>query len=113
MDAKYEWDNEGKMTSTVPPGGGLGGGTLNKYLYFFDPLGRLNSMTETSCLGATVTSPSCNGNNGTTVATAVHGPAGEVTSLTYDGFTETRTYNSLLQMTRMTAVGGGQTVMDM
>jgi RHS repeat-associated protein len=54
-----------------------------------------------------------NGDSGTTVATAVHGPAGEVTSLTYDGFSETRTYNSLLQLTRMTAVGGGTTVMDM
>jgi hypothetical protein len=50
---------------------------------------------------------------GTTVATAVHGPAAEVTSLTYDGFSETRTYNSMLQLTRMTATGAGQTVIDM
>jgi hypothetical protein len=27
LDATYEWDNEGKMTSMVPPGGGIGGGT--------------------------------------------------------------------------------------
>src|ERR1017187_36324 len=113
MDATYEWDNEGKMTSTVPPGGGLGGGTPNKYLYLYDAMGRLNGMTETSCLNQTVTQTPCSPNNGSTVATAAHGPAGEITGLSYDGFSETRTYNSLLQLTRMTATGSGQTAMDM
>jgi RHS repeat-associated protein len=113
MDAVYEWDNEGKMTSTVPPGGGLGGGTPNKYLYFYDAQGRLNGMTETSCLTQTVIYNACSPNNGSTVATAGYGAAGEMTALTYDGYSETRTYNSLLQLTRMTATGSGQTVMDM
>src|ERR1017187_9957814 len=113
MDATYEWNIEGRMTSTVPPGGGIGGGTPNKYLYFYDPMGRLNSMTETSCLTQTVTYNACSPNNGTTVATAAYGPAGETTALTYDGFSETRTYNSLLQLTRQTATSSGQTAMDM
>jgi RHS repeat-associated protein/uncharacterized repeat protein (TIGR01451 family) len=113
LDATYEWDNEGKITSMVPPGGGIGGGTPNKYLYFYDLLGRRTGMTETGCLSQTVTTTPCSPNNGSTVATAAYGPAGETTALTYDGFTETRTYNSLLQLTRQTATGSGQTVMDM
>src|SRR5207248_304062 len=40
--------------------------------------------------------------NGNQVATASYGTASELLSLTYDGYTETRTYNSRLQMTRMT-----------
>jgi YD repeat-containing protein len=116
LDATYEWDNEGKMTSVVPPGGGLGGGTPNKYLNFYDAQGRLNGMTETSCLTQTVTQTApvypCT-SMGSTVATAAYGPAGETTALTYDGFSETRTYNILLQLTRQTATGSGQTVMDM
>jgi RHS repeat-associated protein len=116
LDATYEWDNEGKMTSMVPPGGGIGGGTPNKYLNFYDPFARLNGMTETSCLTQTVTQMApvypCT-SMGSSVATAAYGPAGETTALTYDGFSESRTYNSLLQLTRMTATGSGQTVMDM
>src|ERR1017187_8782577 len=84
-----------------------------QYAYSYDPMGRLNGMTEASCLTQTVTQAPCNSNYGPTVATAVYGPAGETTALTYDGFTETRTYNSLLQLTRQTPTGSGQTVMDM
>src|ERR1039457_1447775 len=71
------WDNEGKMTSMVSPGGGLGGDKPMQYAYSYDPMGRLNGMTETSCLTQTVTQAPCNSNYGPTVATAVYGPAGE------------------------------------
>jgi hypothetical protein len=43
------------------------------------------------------------------VAGASYGVAGEMLGLTYFGYSESRTYNNLLQMTRMTAVG----MMDM
>ena len=48
LDATYEWDNEGKMTSMVPPGDGTSTGIPSKYLYFYDPMGRLNGMAEAS-----------------------------------------------------------------
>ena len=41
----------------------------------------------------------------TTVATATYGVAGEMTGLSYFGYSETRTYNALLQMTRQTVSG--------
>ena len=85
-----------------------------QYLYSYDPMGRLNGMMETSCLSQTVTQSPCTSNHGPTCGDrGAYGPAGEMTGLTYDGFTESRTYNSLLQLTRMTATGSGQTVMDM
>ena len=43
--------------------------------------------------------------NGGSLATATCGVAGQVAALSYFGFSETRTYNSLLQMTRQSAGG--------
>ena len=86
FDASYAWDNVGRMTSQQYPNG------LNLQ-YQFDAMGRLGGMTE----------------NSSPVASATYGVAGETLNLTYDGYSETRTYNSLFQLTRMT-VGG---VMDM
>jgi len=40
-----------------------------------------------------------------TVATAAYGTAGEMTSLSHDGYNESRTYNSLLQLSRQTVPG--------
>src|SRR5438105_2660640 len=48
-----------------------------------DVLGRLNSMTQTNCMTQTVTSTPCAPDNGTTVATATYGAAGEMTGLTH------------------------------
>jgi hypothetical protein len=61
----------------------------------YDNVGRLNGMTEDLQDG--------NGTQG--VATAGYGPAGQLLNLSYFGVNETRTYNSLLQLTRMTATG--------
>jgi len=52
-------------------------------------MGRLNHLLE----------------NGTQPATAAYGPANEMTSLSYYGNSETRTYNNLLQLTRQTVPG--------
>jgi hypothetical protein len=40
-----------------------------------------------------------------TDAAASYGPAGEITSISNPSYTETRTYNSLLQLTRQTVSG--------
>jgi len=47
------------------------------------------------------------------VAAATYGVAGEMTGLSYFGFNETRTFNSLLQMTQQTVSNGMSNVMDM
>jgi RHS repeat-associated protein len=73
FDASYEWDNEGRMTKLTYPGGDLAQN------YGFDSMGRLSTL------------------NGGTIAT--YGVAGEMTS--FNG--ETRTYNSLFQLTRINA----------
>uniref|UniRef100_Q024R0 YD repeat protein n=1 Tax=Solibacter usitatus (strain Ellin6076) TaxID=234267 RepID=Q024R0_SOLUE len=87
FDASYTWDNEGRMTGTnYGP----------QYSLQYDVNGRLSGMQDAA-----------NGN--TTVATANYGVAGEMLGLSYFGYSETRTYNSLLQMTRQTVSG----MMDM
>ena len=70
-------------------------------------------MTEYACFD--IGDPSCSYQTREVAGGAAYGPAGELTSLSYYGVTETRTYNSLFQLTRITATptGGGQTRMDM
>ena len=107
MTATYQWDNEGRMTQIgypavcwpgmcnpyAPPTGPV-------YDMQYDNLGWLNGMA-----------PDGGGGN---VVSAGYGPAGQLLNLSYFGMTETRTYNSLLQLTRMTANPGyGGNVMDM
>uniref|UniRef100_Q024R2 YD repeat protein n=1 Tax=Solibacter usitatus (strain Ellin6076) TaxID=234267 RepID=Q024R2_SOLUE len=87
FDASYTWDNEGRMTGTnYGP----------QYSLQYDVNGRLSGMLDAA-----------NGN--ATVATANYGVAGEMLGLSYFGYSETRTFNSLLQMTRQTVSG----MMDM
>jgi YD repeat-containing protein len=57
--------------------------------YQYDAMGRSGGMTE----------------NSIAVASATYGVAGEMLNLSYDAYSETRTYNSLLQLTRMTVAG--------
>jgi RHS repeat-associated protein len=91
FDAAYTWDNEGRMT-------GINYGP--QYTLQYDANGRLGGMQEV-----------VNG-YGTPVASASYGVAGEMTGLSYGAYnpwtwsySETRQYNSLLQMTRMTGTG--------
>ena len=98
------------MTSLTYPQNGSGGGVPPQYTYQYDVMGRLNGMKKPLC--TSYSGNRCtNYNYGVmnTVATATYGVAGEMTGLTYDSYAEPRTYNSLLQMTRMTVPG----VMDM
>ena len=86
FEAQYGWDNEGRMTSqSYPAQDYLTAGP--QYAYQFDAMGRVSGMTG----------PPWN----LTIATAGYGPAGELTSLNGD----TRTYNTLAQLTRIN--GGG------
>jgi RHS repeat-associated protein len=96
LQAGYEWDNEGRMTSLTYPVVNATNG--KKYTYQFDAMGRTNGMTDTT---------------GGPGASAVYGLAGEVQSMGYFGFNEFRQYNPMYQMTRITATSGAATVMDM
>ncbi len=80
--ATYAWDNEGRLSSRAYPNG-------NSFTFGYDLMGRLNTMSQ----------------DGTQQASASYGVASEITSLSYYGYTETRTYNSLLQLTRQTIPG--------
>src|SRR5262249_4973254 len=98
LTAGYEWDNEGRMTSITYPAVNAVGA---KDTYQFDLMGRVNGKQE-------------GGNGNATVASATFGTAGEILSMSYFGMSETRQYNSMYQLTRMTSsVVGGSTMMDM
>ena len=88
IDVGYTWDNEGRVTALAHPDG-------SNYSYTFDAMGRLSGMS------------------GGGTASATYGVAGQLTGLSYLGVTETRVYNDVLQMTRLTAASGGSNVVDM
>jgi RHS repeat-associated protein len=73
-------------------------------------MGRLNGMSSQACAssrpdGSCITYQQ--------VAGASYNTAGQISSLGYFGFNETRQYNGLNQLTRMTTTAAGGTVMDM
>jgi RHS repeat-associated protein len=59
------------------------------FTYQYDLMGQMNTLAQ----------------NGTQQVSATYGVANELTSLTYYGYTETRSYNSLFQLTRQTVAG--------
>ena len=85
--AQYAWDDHGRMTSMTYPSGPV----MN---YQYDPFGRANGMTETI-------SP----NAAAVAAAATFGSNSQLLTLIYGNnitpFGETRTYNNLLQLTRV------------
>jgi RHS repeat-associated protein len=87
-------DNEGRVTSAVYPAAGLNQDGTNAraqaYSYGYDVMGRLSTMQSTVS-----PNPPTNVVTGTT-----YGPAGELLTISFSGRpNETRTYNSLLQLT--------------
>jgi hypothetical protein len=78
--AGYQWDTEGRMTSLTYPG------QQDPVVQQYDVMGRLSAVGG---------------------VTAAYGPAGELATLSYDGRTETRSYNVLGQLTRMRVTGSG------
>jgi RHS repeat-associated protein len=94
LDAAYTYDNEGKMTSAGYPttwtytGGGVAQSTPGPtYSYSFDSMSRLAGMTDQ--------------NSNTDVSGVTYNAANQLTGITYFGSPETRTYNSLGQMTQL------------
>jgi RHS repeat-associated protein len=94
LEASWQWDNEGRMTRVDYPLG------ARAYTYSYDTMGRLSGMV--------------NAQTSQTVASgAAYNAAGQMTSLSYLGYTETRQYNARLQMTRLTASGTGLLPVDL
>jgi RHS repeat-associated protein len=88
LDTTYAYDTEGKMTNVGYPG--LTSGAGPSYTYSFDTLGRPNGLTD-------------HGNNLVVVSNVQYGPSNELLQLTMAGVgTETRQYNSRLQLTNLT-----------
>lgn len=107
--AQYGYDDQGKVTSLVYPNDWPNPNTnYYQYLYTEEGLGRINELQMLTCPNAV-----CPPSGTVLVNPAVYGPSNEITSLTYLGYTETRTYNSLVQMTRQTATGTGLPSVDL
>lgn len=73
---------------TVPQG--------STFTYGYDAMARLSTVSE----------------NGGQIASATYNVAGQLATLAYDGATESRTYNPLPQLTRMTTTSGASVWMD-
>ena len=98
--AGYQWDNEGRMTAMQSPTV-----TMSRYSQYPNPVtmptmgyqydinGRMNGMTADSSGGPQP------------YASATYTPAGQLSTLSYGGMTETRTYNSMLQLTSQSVPG--------
>ena len=107
LDAQYSYDNEGRMTSvTYPQSSYIDPNSLQvlpspvtTYTYGFDSMGRPTSMTGPGVDGW--------GNPATVniVNNVQYGPANEMLQMSYFGSTETRQYNTRLQMTHLTVPG--------
>jgi len=92
LDAVYAYDNEGRVTSLTYP-------TWDTLNYEYDAMGRPSKLTRSD--GQVLASD------------VVYGPAGELRQASYPkdgsvylGYTETRSYNARLQLTRLTARTG-------
>jgi RHS repeat-associated protein len=87
-DATYAWDNQGRMTSMASPDG-------DQFQYQYDSMSNLSTMLQ------------YRSDNGQwpIIASAAYNWAGLQTSLWYANFNESRTYNSLLQLTRLQNTG--------
>jgi RHS repeat-associated protein len=103
VDAQYSYDNEGKMTSVTYPQSSyidqnlqVQQSPVTTYTYGFDTMGRLTSMTGPG-VDNWGNPASVNIVNG-----VQYGPASEMLQMSYFGATETRQYNTRLQMTRLT-----------
>src|SRR5271166_4725828 len=92
LAATYTYDNEGRMTAETYPTDH--GGTTSSLSYTFDNMGRLSTMTDNVAMQTLIQGTS-------------YGPANELTSITGGSYSgawagETRTYNSIKQLTCLT-----------
>ena len=84
LNTNYTYDTEGHVTSTGYPATVFDGPGAT-YSYQFDSQKRPTGMTDQ--------------NNNSMVSSAAWGPANELDSISYLGYTETRGYNSMFQLT--------------
>ena len=89
LEATFAYDNEGRMTSEQYPTADVAGPNLG---FTYDTMGRLQKLTDLASGGDIINS-------------TVYGPAGELQSMSGAWGTETRGYNSMLQMTAMSSPG--------
>jgi len=98
LDAAYTYDNEGKVTSVnYPTTYGVDGDNNliptpgPTYTYAFDSMHRPVTLTDQ--------------NNYQAVNSVTYGAANQLLTMNYFGVSETRTYNNMLQMTRLSIPG--------
>ncbi len=95
LAATFSYDNEGRMTGETYPTDNSG--TTANLSYTFDSMGRLNTMTDNIAMQTLITGAS-------------YGSANELLSITANGYlgawgTESRSYNSLKQLTQLGSNG--------
>lgn len=90
LDATYTYNSLGQVSSVQYPFAAWSNGAITsngpQYGYSYDSMNRLNAMTA---------------NSQTLVSNVSYGPANQMLQLNWIGFTETRTYNSNLQLTEL------------
>jgi hypothetical protein len=103
----YTYNNEGSVASTTYPttygvnaNGVLTGTAGPAYTYSFDSMYRPSGLTTTV-------------GNSTIVSGVSYGPANQLLSLSYNGLSEYRSYNALLQLTGIYTSNGVGPVVNM
>ena len=99
LKATYTWDNQGRMTNLTYPSG-------TSLAYQYDAMGRLSTMTSSNYP---------NNPYPLTIATATYTAASQLNTLQYGvnaTFNESRSYNTLMQLTNLTVSGSGSVNMQ-
>jgi RHS repeat-associated protein len=107
LDGWFGYDTRGTITSIIYPNEWpTPVNTYYQYVYSLDTMARRTGLQykQFTNVWTTVTNWVSNVN---------YGPANEMTNVTFGGYTETRTYNNLLQLTRQTATGTGLPTVDL
>jgi RHS repeat-associated protein len=86
LDMSYTYNAEGKLTNVTYPTDMYN--NTPQYNYSYDSMMRANAMTDQS--------------SSSIVSGVQYGAANQVLSMNYDSGTETRTYNTMLQLTNLT-----------
>jgi RHS repeat-associated protein len=86
LDMSYTYNAEGKLTNVTYPLDS--NNNTPQYNYSYDAMMRANAMTDQS--------------SSSIVSGVQYGAANQMLSMSYDSGTETRTYNSMLQLTNIT-----------